>query len=197
MYDVHHSAEVRQLYYREHLSKTTIARRLGMSRPTVIRLLELTDPPRYRLVGLGPWCRGHPIGPGRMSLVFLNPEHVLNVEDRAVPLLEPAQIRCASPSTTRSNSRIATLSVQRGSRARLHALRVRLTRLKPEGVVDPRRADPRHVRGPVGDPRPDAARRTMGWWGVRCWYHHARSLWRSHEVSFDALPCTTRCAWRS
>ncbi len=47
MYDVHDWTEVRRLYHREHLSKKAIARRLGMSRPTVIRLLELDDPPRY------------------------------------------------------------------------------------------------------------------------------------------------------
>ena len=47
MYDVHDWAEVRRLYHREHLSKAAIARRLGMSRPTVIRLLELGEPPRY------------------------------------------------------------------------------------------------------------------------------------------------------
>jgi len=47
VYDVHDWAEVRRLYHREHLSKTAIARRLGMSRPTVIRLLELSEPPRY------------------------------------------------------------------------------------------------------------------------------------------------------
>jgi transposase len=47
VYDVHDWAEVRRLHEREHLSKSAIARRLGMSRPTVIRLLELPEPPRY------------------------------------------------------------------------------------------------------------------------------------------------------
>ena len=47
MYDVHDWAEVHRLYEREHLSKSAIARRLGMSRPTVIRLLGLLRPPRY------------------------------------------------------------------------------------------------------------------------------------------------------
>jgi hypothetical protein len=47
VYDVHDWTEVRRLYHREKLSKTAIARRLGMSRPTVIKLLELPDPPRY------------------------------------------------------------------------------------------------------------------------------------------------------
>ena len=47
MFSVHDWAEVRRLHHREHLSKSAIARRLGMSRPTVIRLLELEEPPRY------------------------------------------------------------------------------------------------------------------------------------------------------
>jgi transposase len=47
VFGVHDWAEVRRLYHREHLSKSAIARRLGMSRPTVIRLLELEEPPRY------------------------------------------------------------------------------------------------------------------------------------------------------
>ena len=40
-------AEVQRLFQREGLTKTAIARRLGMSRTTVIRLLELSEPPRY------------------------------------------------------------------------------------------------------------------------------------------------------
>lgn len=40
-------AEVQRLFHREGLSKATIARRLHMSRTTVIRLLALTEPPRY------------------------------------------------------------------------------------------------------------------------------------------------------
>lgn len=47
MFDVHDWTEVRQLCHREHLRRAVIASRLGMSRPTVIRLLELPDPPRY------------------------------------------------------------------------------------------------------------------------------------------------------
>jgi IS30 family transposase len=47
VFSVHDWAEVRRLHHREHLSKSVIAKRLGMSRPTVIRLLELADPPRY------------------------------------------------------------------------------------------------------------------------------------------------------
>jgi transposase len=47
VYSVHDWAEVRRLYEREGLSKTAIARRLGMSRNTVDRLLKLTDPPNY------------------------------------------------------------------------------------------------------------------------------------------------------
>jgi transposase len=47
VYGVQKWAEVHRLFYREHLTKSAIARRLGMSRPTVIRLLELPQPPRY------------------------------------------------------------------------------------------------------------------------------------------------------
>jgi transposase len=41
-------AEVQRLFHREGLSKGRIARRLGMSRTTVIRLLALDAPPAYR-----------------------------------------------------------------------------------------------------------------------------------------------------
>jgi transposase len=40
-------AEVHRLFHREGLAKAAIARRLGMSRNTVDRLLELAEPPRY------------------------------------------------------------------------------------------------------------------------------------------------------
>lgn len=40
-------AEVQRLFHREGLTKTAIARRLQMSRTTVIRLLALREPPRY------------------------------------------------------------------------------------------------------------------------------------------------------
>lgn len=40
-------AEVHRLFHREKTPKAAIARRLGMSRNTVARLLELKDPPRY------------------------------------------------------------------------------------------------------------------------------------------------------
>lgn len=50
---MHDWAEVHRLYEREHVTKTAIARRLGMSRPTVIRLLELSEPPRYERVSVG------------------------------------------------------------------------------------------------------------------------------------------------
>jgi transposase len=53
VYDVHDWAEVHRLYQREHLSKSAIAKRLGMSRPTVIRLLELPEPPRYQRKSAG------------------------------------------------------------------------------------------------------------------------------------------------
>jgi transposase len=48
VYQVQDWAEVHRLFERERLSKSAIARRLGMSRPTVIRLLGLQEPPRYR-----------------------------------------------------------------------------------------------------------------------------------------------------
>lgn len=47
MYDVRDWAEVRRLSTREGWSKTAIAEKLGMSRNTVDRLLELRNPPRY------------------------------------------------------------------------------------------------------------------------------------------------------
>jgi transposase len=46
-------AEVQRLFHRERLSKRHIARRLGMSRTTVIRLLALPEPPRYERRGGG------------------------------------------------------------------------------------------------------------------------------------------------
>jgi transposase len=48
VYQVHDWAEVHRLFEREGLSKSAIAKRLGMSRPTVIRLLALDEPPRYQ-----------------------------------------------------------------------------------------------------------------------------------------------------
>lgn len=47
MYSVHDWAEVHRLHDRERLSERNIARRLGMSRNTVARLLMLSEPPRY------------------------------------------------------------------------------------------------------------------------------------------------------
>lgn len=47
MYSVHRWAEVHRLHERENLNKTAIARRLGMSRNTVDRLLGLEQPPNY------------------------------------------------------------------------------------------------------------------------------------------------------
>jgi transposase len=43
-------AEVQRLFHRERLTKRAIARRLHMSRTTVIRLLSLREPPRYERV---------------------------------------------------------------------------------------------------------------------------------------------------
>ena len=40
-------AEVHRLFHREGMAKAAIARRLGMSRNTVDRLLGLREPPRY------------------------------------------------------------------------------------------------------------------------------------------------------
>jgi transposase len=46
-------AEVHRLFHREGLAKAAIARRLGMSRNTVDRLLNLPEPPRYRRAPAG------------------------------------------------------------------------------------------------------------------------------------------------
>lgn len=46
-------AEVHRLFHRERLAKAAIARRLGMSRNTVDRLLGLAEPPRYRRAPAG------------------------------------------------------------------------------------------------------------------------------------------------
>ena len=53
MYSVQDWAEIHRLYHREGVPKAVIARRLGMSRSTVIRLLELGEPPRYQRARLG------------------------------------------------------------------------------------------------------------------------------------------------
>jgi transposase len=53
VYQVHDWAEVHRLFEREHLSKSAIAKRLGMSRPTVIRLLGLQEPPCYQRAPAG------------------------------------------------------------------------------------------------------------------------------------------------
>ena len=41
-------AEVHRLHHRERLSRSAIARRLGMTRNTVMRLLARSEPPRYQ-----------------------------------------------------------------------------------------------------------------------------------------------------
>ncbi|MGH2555635.1 MAG: IS21 family transposase [Actinomycetota bacterium] len=47
MFSVHDWAEVHRLFHREQLSKAAIARRLGMDRHTVSRLLGRSAPPQY------------------------------------------------------------------------------------------------------------------------------------------------------
>lgn len=47
MYEVHDWAEVHRLFDREGWTKTKIAEKLGMSRNTVARLLDLAEPPSY------------------------------------------------------------------------------------------------------------------------------------------------------
>jgi len=47
VYEVHDWAEVHRLFDREGWAKTRIAEKLGMSRNTVSRLLDLPEPPRY------------------------------------------------------------------------------------------------------------------------------------------------------
>lgn len=59
MYDVHDWTEVRPLFHREHLSKSAISERLGISRPTVIMLLQLSDPPRYERTSMGSKLDAH------------------------------------------------------------------------------------------------------------------------------------------
>ncbi|HZD21839.1 MAG TPA: IS21 family transposase [Acidimicrobiia bacterium] len=53
MYRVHDWAEVHRLFHREGWSKTKIAEKLEMSRNTVTRLLELSEPPRYERIPQG------------------------------------------------------------------------------------------------------------------------------------------------
>ena len=53
MYQVQDWAEVQRLFHREDWSKAKIARELGMSRNTVVRLLELAEPPEYERTPAG------------------------------------------------------------------------------------------------------------------------------------------------
>jgi transposase len=53
VYQVHDWAEVHRLFRREGWTKTRIADKLGMSRNTVTRLLELSEPPRYERAATG------------------------------------------------------------------------------------------------------------------------------------------------
>lgn len=53
MYSVHDWAEVQRLHHVEGMSKSAIAAKLSMSRTTVLRLLALKEPPRYRRAPAG------------------------------------------------------------------------------------------------------------------------------------------------
>lgn len=53
MYGVQDWAEVHRLFHRDGLTKSAIARRLGMSRTTVIELLAREGPPRYERASAG------------------------------------------------------------------------------------------------------------------------------------------------
>jgi transposase len=52
-------AEVHRLFHREQLSKSAIARRLGMDRHTVARLLNRSEPPRYQRAPKGSMLDRH------------------------------------------------------------------------------------------------------------------------------------------
>jgi transposase len=64
MYQVQDWAEVQRLFYREDWAKARIADRLGMSRNTVTRLLELAEPPSYERTS-----RSSKLDPYRGSIV--------------------------------------------------------------------------------------------------------------------------------
>lgn len=53
MYDVHDWAEVHRLHHVEGMTVSAVATRLSMSRTTVYRLLELSEPPRYERAPAG------------------------------------------------------------------------------------------------------------------------------------------------
>ena len=59
MYQVHDWAEVHRLFHREGWTKTRIADKLGMSRNTVTRLLELAELPRYERAAAGSKLDAH------------------------------------------------------------------------------------------------------------------------------------------
>ncbi len=63
MYQVQDWAEVHRLFHREGWAKARIAETLGMSRNTVVRLLELVDPPQYQRTP-----RGSKLDPHRGSI---------------------------------------------------------------------------------------------------------------------------------
>ncbi|MDH3472011.1 MAG: IS21 family transposase [Acidimicrobiia bacterium] len=64
MYQVQEWAEVHRLFHREGWAKTKIAGSLGMSRNTVVRLLELVEPPEYQRAS-----RGSKLDPHKGSIV--------------------------------------------------------------------------------------------------------------------------------
>ena len=72
MYSVHDWAEIHRLHEREGCSKTAIARRLGMSRNTVDRLLSLEQPPRYERRSTGSLL--DPFKPDIAELLEADPE---------------------------------------------------------------------------------------------------------------------------
>jgi transposase len=85
VYSVHDWAEVHRLHEREGCSKTAIARRLGMSRNTVDRLLRLTDPPTYERRS-----RGSLLDPFKLDIAELLED---DAEAPATVILERLQAR--------------------------------------------------------------------------------------------------------
>ena len=72
VYQVQDWAEAHRLFHREGWAKTKIAEKLEMSRNTVVRLLDLSEPPQYRRVS-----RGSKLDPHKGSIVKM-----LNVDPK-------------------------------------------------------------------------------------------------------------------